>query len=365
MAEYTGKYIGRYHIRESLGQGGMAVVYKAFDTTLERDVAVKFIRTGEIGTNYHDQVMKRFEQEAKSLARFDHPNIITVFDYGQYENVPYLVMQYQPGGTLRDLTGQPMDCRKAVTLVRKLTDGLQYAHNYKVIHRDIKPANVLITKEGEPKLTDFGIAKVLDQTQRVNTLYTPTSVAMGTAQYMAPEQFVNSKVDQRVDIYALGVVLYELVTGRRPYDADTPLAIGIMQKSEPLPSPAEFNPGVESALENVIIKALALDPLHRYQSMQEFGKALQNLLDGHRPEPVPVLPTEIYEETVVDNTEETEPEDFGLDDTPSEELVFETQPDLIAASREEEPQIEIVEEGVVDIPKGKIPKRVWGIGAAG
>ncbi|MBI9044578.1 MAG: SUMF1/EgtB/PvdO family nonheme iron enzyme [Anaerolineaceae bacterium] len=378
MADYTGKYIGRYHIREQLGEGGMAVVYRAFDTNLERDVAVKFIRTGQIGADYQDQMLKRFEREAKALAKFDHPNIIGVHEFGNYEGVPYLVMQYQPGGTLKDISGKPMDCREAVIFTRKLANALSYAHNRKVIHRDIKPANVLITEEGEPKITDFGIAKILDTNQ--STVLTRTGMGIGTPEYMAPEQFLGKNIDGRADIYALGVVLYELVTGRRPYQADTPAAVMIKQTTEALPSPLEFNPMVGEELENVIVKALAKEPEHRYQSMGEFSEALQGLLHGNKSASAPVLPTEIYEETekaiqkdslpgdIISEKSElaakTEPEDFGLEDTPSEELVFETQPDLIAPSREEEPQIEIVEEGLATVPKKKIPKWAWGIGAA-
>ncbi|MBI9042964.1 MAG: serine/threonine protein kinase [Anaerolineaceae bacterium] len=280
MANFSGKYIGRYHILEQLGEGGMAVVYKAYDTNLERDVAVKFIRTGEIGPNYIDQMLKRFEREAKALAKFDHPNIITVFEYGKFEETPFLVMQYQPGGSLREMTasGEPMDCHEAVTLIKKLAGALIYSHKRKVIHRDIKPANVLITEEGEPKLTDFGIAKILDLNQQ--TLLTNTGVGIGTPEYMASEQFLGGKTDGRTDVYALGVVLYELVTGRRPYQADTPAAVMIKQTTEALPSPLEYNPLIGAALERVLIKALAKEPEHRYQSMFEFSQALQGLLDG-------------------------------------------------------------------------------------
>ncbi|MBI9047270.1 MAG: SUMF1/EgtB/PvdO family nonheme iron enzyme [Anaerolineaceae bacterium] len=378
MADYNGKYIGRYHIREQLGEGGMAVVYRAFDTNLERDVAIKFIRTGQIVPDMLDQMMKRFEREAKALARFDHPNIIGVYEYGVYESTPYLVMQYQPGGTLRDKTGQPMDCREAVGLILKLTEALSYAHEFQVIHRDIKPANILLTHKGEPKITDFGIAKILDMNQ--STILTRTGVGIGTPEYMAPEQFLGKNIDGRADIYALGVVLYELVTGRRPYQADTPAAVMIKQTTEALPSPLEFNPLVGEELENVIVKALAKEPEHRYQRMNEFGEALKGLLHGNKSSPAPVLPTEIYEKTekaiqkdslpgdiiseINELADKTEPEDIGMKEPLSEELVFETQPDLIAASREEQPQIEIVEEGLAAVPKRRISKRAWGIGAA-
>ncbi|MBI9046437.1 MAG: serine/threonine protein kinase, partial [Anaerolineaceae bacterium] len=280
MTDLSGKYIGRYHILEQLGEGGMAVVYKAFDTKLEREVAIKFIRTGEIAANYHDQMLKRFEREAKALAKFDHPNIITIFDYGKYENTPYLVMQLQPGGTLQEYTasGKPIDLSEAAGLTQKLTAALQYAHKHKVIHRDIKPTNVLISQEGEPRLTDFGIAKILDVDK--GTILTRSGVGIGTPEYMAPEQFLGKPVDARADIYGLGVVLYELVTGRRPYQADTPAAVMIKQTTEALPSPLEFNPNMDELLELIIIKALAKEPEFRYQSMADFGRALQEYLES-------------------------------------------------------------------------------------
>ncbi|MBI9043504.1 MAG: SUMF1/EgtB/PvdO family nonheme iron enzyme [Anaerolineaceae bacterium] len=376
MAEYTGKYIGRYHIREQLGEGGMAVVYRAFDTNLERDVAIKFIRTDEIGVKYHDQMMKRFEREAKALAKFDHANIIGVYEFGEYEGTPFLVMQYQPGGTLREMTGKTMDCREAVTLTKKISNALNYAHKRNVIHRDIKPANVLITEEGEPKLTDFGIAKILDMNQ--STVLTRTGVGIGTPEYMAPEQFLGKDIDGRVDIYALGVVLYELVTGRRPYQADTPAAVMIKQTTEALPSPLDINPMVDEALERVIIKALAKNTEYRYQDMKEFGKALQGLLDGNLSvaETAPVV-TEIFDplrteqeffdeiqpeepnSNQFDIAEETEPEDIRFKGVSQEEEVFETQPDM--SIPQAKPQIEIVEERLEKVPKRMIPKWTWGI----
>ncbi|MBI9046260.1 MAG: SUMF1/EgtB/PvdO family nonheme iron enzyme [Anaerolineaceae bacterium] len=381
MAEYTGKYIGRYHIREQLGEGGMAIVFRAYDTNLERDVAVKFIRTGQIVPDLLEQMLKRFEREAKALAKLSHANIVIIYDFGKHEEVPYLVIEYLKGGTLKDMTGTPMDCQEAVRLTIKLADALAYAHKKEIIHRDIKPGNILITENREPKLVDFGIAKILDMGQ--TSLLTRTGVGIGTPEYMAPEQFLGKDIDGRADIYALGVVLFEMVTGRRPYQADTPAAVMIKQTTEALPSPLKFNPEVSTGLENVIIRALAKDVEYRYQDMGEFGKALQGLLDGKAKEPTPVMPTEIFEsaraaEDILEEiqpeelasdhyekNEETELADIDLQEIPSEQVLA-TQPDLIQASQKKaQPQLEVIENGLGRKPKHKILLWAWGIGIAG
>ncbi|MBS4016457.1 MAG: serine/threonine protein kinase, partial [Candidatus Latescibacteria bacterium] len=171
MTNLTGQSIRRYHILEPLGEGGMATVYKAFDTRLETDVAVKFIRTEALPQNAIERALKRFEREAKSLARLTHPNIVKVTDYGEYQGKPYLVMEYLPGGTLKQRLqasaqepGSPgrLGWRDAINLLLPIVRALDYAHRQGMIHRDVKPANILITADGEPMLTDFGVAKILD-----------------------------------------------------------------------------------------------------------------------------------------------------------------------------------------------------------
>lgn len=162
MENLVGKNIERYQILEKLPEGGMGVVYKAFDTRLERQVAIKFIRTDKIAPSDLDQLLKRFEREAKVLARFDHANIVTIYDYGEYLDQPYLVMQYLPGGSLKEITGQKIPLKKALPIVLEISQGLAYAHNAGVLHRDIKPGNILLTREGKYKITDFGIARILE-----------------------------------------------------------------------------------------------------------------------------------------------------------------------------------------------------------
>ena len=273
MKDYRGLTIDRYHIIEKLGQGGMAVVYKAFDTRLERDAAIKFIRVEEFPPSQLERLLKRFEREAKSQARFSHPNIIQVFDYGEYEGVPYLVLEYLSGGSLRENLKGMISVDHAIEVLVPIADGLGYAHDLGVIHRDVKPANILFNHLGRPMITDFGIAKLLEGEQAT---LTGTGLGIGTPEYMAPEQWKGITLPQS-DIYALGVVFYEMLTGKKPYTADTPIAIAIMQLSEPLRRPSEINPAISEATEKVIFKALAKQPENRYETMRDFQNALSGL----------------------------------------------------------------------------------------
>ena len=187
MANIIGQSLGRYHILEQLGEGGMATVYKAYDTRLERNVAIKIIRRGAFPPDQLDHMLKRFEREAKSLAKLSNPNIVKVLDYGEHEGAPYLVMEYLPGNTLRQQMGKPMPWQDAVRMLLPIAEALEYAHEHNIIHRDIKPANILLTEKGQPMLSDFGIAKILES-EDVATL-TGTGVGVGTPEYMAPEQW--------------------------------------------------------------------------------------------------------------------------------------------------------------------------------
>jgi serine/threonine-protein kinase len=279
MTDLIGHSLGRYHILEQLGEGGMAIVYKARDTRLEADVAVKIIRTENILPSALGRTLKRFEREAKALARLTHPNIVKVTDYGEHEGKPYLVMPLLSGGTLKSkLNGKSMSWQDALRILIPMADALGYAHKHDIIHRDVKPANILITENGQPMLADFGVAKILDVEETMEL--TGTGVGIGTPEYMAPEQVTNKLVDARIDIYALGVVFYEMVTGRKPFIADTPMGVLFKHASEPLPRPRQFVPGLPQTVENVIIKALAKNPENRYQTMPDFVKALEGLSDG-------------------------------------------------------------------------------------
>jgi eukaryotic-like serine/threonine-protein kinase len=288
MTDLTGQSIGRYQILSKLGEGGMAVVYKARDTRLDRDVALKLIRVDQFAPAMMGHILARFEREAKSLARLSHNSIVRVYDYGEHDGAPYLVLEFCGGGDLKQrLTGQPMDWREGIGLILPIARALRYSHQQGVIHRDVKPSNIMFNTSGEPMLSDFGIAKMLE-TNDAATL-TGTGVGIGTPGYMAPEQWTGETSPQS-DQYGLGVVLYELLTGRKPYEADTPAGILIKQTSEPLPLPSKFFPALPPEVEVALLKSLDRDPVLRYADMGEYIKAFDGLL---QQTPVVETPTAI------------------------------------------------------------------------
>jgi len=299
MSDLIGKSLGRYHILEQLGEGGMATVYKAYDTRLETDVAVKVIRTENLAPSVLERSLKRFEREAKALARLTHPNIVKVTDYGEYEGKPYLVMEYLPGGTLKQKLGKPLEWQEVIHILLPIARALDFAHRQSMIHRDVKPANILITADGEPMLTDFGIAKIIDEEATQDL--TGTSAAIGTPEYMAPEQATAKSVDKRADIYAFGVVLYEMLTGRKPFIADTPMAVLIKHAIEPLPRPSQFVRDLPPRLEQILLKALAKNREDRYQSMGELVNALEDVTQNTKTvKPTPRPPARNVPPTITE-----------------------------------------------------------------
>ncbi|MDI6770890.1 MAG: SUMF1/EgtB/PvdO family nonheme iron enzyme [Anaerolineales bacterium] len=278
MPDLIGQSLGRYHILEQLGEGGMATVYKAYDTRLERKVAVKVILPAR---GHSEMFLKRFEREAKALAQLSHANIVKVLDYGEQESLPYLVMEYIPGGTLKGWLGRLMPWQEAAALLIPVARGLAHAHAHNIIHRDIKPSNILLTGTGEPMLSDFGIAKMLESEETLDL--TGTGVGLGNPEYMAPEQGLGEPVDHRADIYALGIVFYELVAGRTPFRADTPMAVMVKKATEPLPRPSQFVREIPESVEQVLIKALAREPKNRFDNMTAFASALESLAQGQKP----------------------------------------------------------------------------------
>jgi serine/threonine protein kinase len=286
MSSLIGQSLGRYKILEQLGEGGMATVYKAHDSRLDRFVAIKVIRTDQFAPSILNEMMNRFEREAKALAKLSHPNIVHVHDYGEYEGAPYLVMEYLSCGSLKQDPGTPMPWQQVSQILLPIAYALAYAHEHNIIHRDIKPGNILLTEKGLPMLSDFGIAKILESNEAASL--TGTGVGIGTPEYMAPEQWTGQS-GPKSDIYSLGVVLYELVTGRKPYKADTPIGIMLKQVKEPLPPPSQFVSDLPEGLENVILKALEKQPEDRYQNMSEFTTALETLSGGSNPPTGPTL----------------------------------------------------------------------------
>jgi ligand-binding sensor domain-containing protein len=269
MQQYIGKRIGAYQIVEQIGQGGMATVFKAYQPSMDRYVAIKILPSH---FTEDESFVGRFTQEARTLARLEHPHILPVHDYGEEEGITYLVMRYVQAGTLKDLIARegPMELEEAARVLGQVGRALDYGHSQGVVHRDIKPSNVLIDQRGNTFLTDFGIAKLVAETAQ----FTASGAIIGTPAYMSPEQGMGKPVDYRCDIYSLGVVLYELVTGRVPFEAETPLAVLLKHVNDPLPLPRQIKPDLPAAVERVILKAMAKAPEDRFQSAQEMIDAL-------------------------------------------------------------------------------------------
>ncbi len=266
------KSLGQFRIVERIGSGGMATVFKAYQPTLDRYVAIKVLPA------YHARdpiFMKRFVQEARSVAKLAHPNIVQIYDFGDQEGITYIVMEYVDGGTLKDrLKQQALSASEAVDFIIQAAEGLNCAHSNGIIHRDVKPANMLVRKDGHLLLSDFGIAKILEGT----TNLTRVGTGIGTPQYMSPEQGTGQPVDRRSDIYSLGIVLYHCLTGRVPFTADNPLSITVKHLHDPLPIENLRVANVPTPIEQVVLKMTAKSPQDRYQSTDTLIDALANAL---------------------------------------------------------------------------------------
>ncbi|MGH2619594.1 MAG: protein kinase domain-containing protein [Anaerolineales bacterium] len=264
MENLTGKQFGPYRIVAPVGEGGMAAVFKAYQPSIDRDVALKVLPRHFAND---PQFVARFQREAKILAKLQHPHILPVHDFGEAEGYAYIVMPYVPSGTLAGvLKGRPLALPRIELIVTQVGAALEYAHARGLIHRDIKPSNILIDESGNCLLSDFGLAKILEGAATL----TATGAIMGTPAYMSPEQGLGEKLDPRTDIYSLGVVLYEMASGRVPYAAETPMAVIIKHINDPLPLPRKVNPALPEAVERVILKSLAKSPADRYLSAGEF-----------------------------------------------------------------------------------------------
>jgi serine/threonine protein kinase len=270
-----GQMLGPYRIINQIGKGGMATVYKAYQPSVDRYVAVKVLPSQLAESK---EFATRFQQEARIIAKLEHPHILPVFDYGESDGIAYFVMRYLEAGTLKDkmVAHRPLPLNEIDRIFTQLTDALSYAHSFGIIHRDLKPANALIDSHGNIFLTDFGIAKLLES---ASPRLTQTDAIMGTPAYISPEQAQAGTVDQRSDIYSLGIILYEMVTGRVPFAADTPLAIILKHISDPLPLPSLIKSDIPASIEQVILKALAKDPKDRFATAAEFLSAWKRALE--------------------------------------------------------------------------------------
>jgi len=273
-----GQTLGKYRVLDALGRGGMAQVYRGYHPHLDRHVAIKVLRADLIE---QDEFLERFRREAHAVSGLRHANIVQVFDFDTQDDLYYMVMELLEGDTLRARLNEyrvkkermPLD--EIVGISIDVLNGLEYAHSEGVIHRDLKPANIMLTKKGQAVLTDFGIAQILGATQ-----VTVAGAMMGTLNYMAPEQGLENRCDSRSDIYSLGIVLYEMLTGYTPFDADTPLAILMKHLNDPLPLPSKLDPSLPPSFEQIVLKALSKSPEDRYQSAAEMLTAVRKIQHG-------------------------------------------------------------------------------------
>lgn|GEM_PF-1117488 len=273
MDSLIGQKLGQYEVVEMLGRGGMATVYKAHQASIGRDVAIKVLSAHHM---IDEQFIERFQLEAKTIGSLQHPHILPLYDYGNHDNMLYLVMAYVDGGSLEDLlyADQPLTTRRIEKIIREIASALDYAHRHGVIHRDVKPANILIDSEGHALLADFGIVKMVGTDANL----TGTGV-IGTPAYIAPEQGQGElDIDGRADLYSLACVAFQMFSGVQPYRAETVMKVVLQHITEPVPSLLELEPDLPPALDTVLQKAMAKDRNDRYPSSVQFAEAMTNAL---------------------------------------------------------------------------------------
>jgi serine/threonine-protein kinase len=297
MVAQIGDTIGTYRLIESVGSGGMATVYKARQEKLGRDVAIKIMHAGFAGD---DSFLARFEREAKIVANLDHPNIVPIFDYDDFEGQPFLAMKFIEGITLKEVLQKGLlQIDDILAVMKPVADALTYAHEQGVLHRDVKPSNIIIGKRGHPYLTDFGLARLVQQGESTMSV----DVMLGTPHYISPGQAQGEiELDARTDIYSMGVILYEMTAGRTPFSGETSYAIIHNHIYTPPPSPRKIDPEIPQALEDVLLKALAKNPNDRYKTplalINDYEKAAQGQSVNVQPPkrkpavpPPPPIPT--------------------------------------------------------------------------
>lgn len=274
MKNYSGNTINQYYLSKDLGQGGMVVVYKAFDNALNRDVVVKMIRTEGLDGTKRTDIVQRFTPLANSLLRLNHPNIAPLLDHGFFEDVPYFVAQFLPGGTLKQRMRKQLSLKAATQVLSPIADALIYAHHNGVLHQDFKPSNVLFhNQDKRPMLKDLGIASLFTDSVFDQELF---ELGFGTPAYMAPEQWRGLATEQS-DVYSVGIVFYEMLTGKIANKVETPLAAAFKQNEGLIPDPTEMVGGLSPEVQHFFFKCLALEPYNRFQSMEEMKLAMERL----------------------------------------------------------------------------------------
>lgn len=263
--------LGRYEVLGELGQGAMGVVYKARDPLIDRVVAIKTINLG-LATDEKEEYEGRFYQEAKAAGRLNHPNIVTIYDVGKSGDVAYIAMEFLEGRELRDVLkdGTLLPVEQVLNIVAQVALGLAYAHEHDIIHRDVKPSNIMVIRDGQVKITDFGIARMASSSVR-----TQTGMVLGSPKYMSPEQVMGKNIDQRSDIFSLGVMLYEMLTGQAPFDGENVNAIMYQTLNAITPPPSTLNPSVPEMVNFIVAKALAKGVDDRYQNARDFADDLR------------------------------------------------------------------------------------------
>ena len=284
----------RYEIIKSIGEGGMANVYLAYDTILDRNVAIKVLR-GDLAND--EKFVRRFQREALSASSLSHPNIVAMYDVGEDDGLYYIVMEYVEGKTLKQLLKKrgSLTLSEAIDIMLQLTDGMAHAHDSYIVHRDLKPQNIMIQDDGQIKITDFGIAMALNSTQ-----LTQTNSVMGSVHYLPPEQAAGKGTTIKSDIYSMGIIFYELLTGELPFKGDSAVEIALKQMKEPLPDVHKLNNDIPQSIENIILKSTAKNPKNRYDDAKSMHNDLLTALNDDRiNEPPYVYP---YPEHEVDET---------------------------------------------------------------
>ena len=263
---------GRYELIEKIGEGGMAVVYKAKDRLLNRYVAIKILRPE---FTQDEQFLDSFKRESQAAAGLQHPNIVSIYDVGRTGNINFIVMELVDGRPLSDFIKENghLDYKTTIDIAKQVASALAIAHKHQIIHRDVKPHNIMITSDGVAKLTDFGIARAVSNA----TMVADTSKIIGSVHYFSPEQARGAYVDERSDIYSLGIVMFEMLTGRVPFDGETPVEVALKHINEDVPSPAKLVPGIPPALDKIVLKATDKYQTERYKSVDEMLEALKNV----------------------------------------------------------------------------------------
>ncbi len=266
----------RYEVIRSIGEGGMANVYLGYDTILDRNVAIKVLR-GDLSND--EKFVRRFQREALSASSLAHPNIVEMYDVGEDDGLYYIVMEFIDGITLKQLLKKrgSLTLSETLDIMSQLTDGMSHAHDSYIIHRDLKPQNIMIKDDGQIKITDFGIAMALNSTQ-----LTQTNSVMGSVHYLPPEQASGNGATVKSDIYSMGIIFYELLTGKLPFKGENAVEIALKQMRDPLPSIREDNPEIPQSIENIILRATAKNPKNRYEDSREMHEDLLTALDESR-----------------------------------------------------------------------------------